>query len=38
MRSIDRVSVPRRGKLKGVARMGAAYNSEEMVTLKLSVI
>ena len=38
MRSIDRVSVPRSGKLKGRARMGAAYNDEEMITIKLDVI
>ena len=38
MRAVDRVSVPRQGKLRGVARMGAAYNPEEMVTIKLDVI
>ena len=38
MRSVDRVSVPRQGKLRGVARMGAQYNAEEMVSVKLATI
>ena len=38
MRAVDRVSVPRAGRLRDVARMGAAYNAEEMVTMKLTTI
>jgi hypothetical protein len=32
------VTVPKRGRLKDVARLGAGYNSEEMVTIKLETI
>lgn len=38
MRVADRVSVPRTGKLTGVARMGAAHDDELMVTMKLDQI
>ena len=38
MRSMDRVSIPLAGKLKGRARMGAGYNEEEVLTIKLDTI
>ena len=38
MRAVDSVSIPLQGRLKGVARMGAAYNVEEMISIKLATI
>jgi hypothetical protein len=38
MRGVDRVAVPRVGKLKGRARMGLSYNKEDMVEVPLNLI